>query len=429
MKAIRWRLIAPQAGLALDSLGLHKLRSFLTVLGLVFGVASVIVMLAIAEGASFDAQQQIESLGVLNVIVRSRKPVEDTQKESNDGGVMSYGLTYEDLDRIKSTIPTLVAATPLREFPQEIRHLDLSLQGRVVGVTPGYAAMNALSLAQGRFISDVDVSQFHNICVIGSELAERLFPYANPIGKSVRLGPRHYYQVIGVTSYKAPSAGAGSSLSAQEFNKDAYIPISTDRARFGDLLAYSNQGTFSIEQLELSQITVLVSDREFVKPTAAVLESLLDQFHPKQDYSVTIPLELLEQAEETKRIFSLLLGSTAGISLLVGGIGIMNIMLATVTERTREIGIRRALGARRADIISQFLVETAVLSLTGALLGVCLGLATPPIVSWLSGRTTIITLWSPIVALSVALIVGIGFGIYPARRAAWLDPIDALRAE
>jgi putative ABC transport system permease protein len=429
MQAIRWRLIAPQIGLAIGSLKLHKLRSFLTVLGLVFGVASVIVMLAIAEGASFDAQQQIESLGVRNVIVRSKKPLEETRKEGEEDAVIIYGLTYEDLDRIESTVPTVVAATPLREFRQEVRHLDRSLQGRVVGVTPGYAAMNSLSMAQGRFIRDVDDSQFRNVCVIGAELAERLFPYDDPIGRSVRLGPRHYYQVIGVTKHKAPSAGAGSSLAAQEFNKDAYIPISTDRVRFGELLAYANQGTFSMERLQLSQITVRVSDRDQVKPTAAALESLLAQFHPKQDYSVTVPLELLEQAEETKRIFNLLLGSTAGISLLVGGIGIMNIMLATVTERTREIGIRRALGARRGDIISQFLVETAVLSLTGGLLGVCLGLATPAVVSWLSGRTTIITLWSPVVALSVAVIVGIGFGVYPARRAAWLDPIEALRAE
>jgi putative ABC transport system permease protein len=422
--------LVPMFGLALRSLTLHKLRSFLTVLGLVFGVASVIVMLAIAEGASEEAQQQIESLGVRNIILRSTKPAETTDKKENrESLVLIYGLTYEDLERIESTVPTIVSATPLREFPQEIRYLDRKLEGEVLGVLPEYAAMNNLTLAQGRFLRDIDVSQLRNVCVIGSELANTLFLYDNPLGKSIRVGHDHYYRIIGVSAYKAPSAGAGSSISAQEFNRDVYIPITTDRARFGEMLFYERKGSLSWERVQLSQITVAVRDRADVKPTAKVLEGMLAQFHPDKDYAVTVPLELLERAEETKRIFNVLLGSTAGISLLVGGIGIMNIMLATVTERTREIGIRRALGARRRDIIAQFLIETALLSLAGALLGVALGIATPRLVSWVSGRVTIITIWSPLVALLVAVVVGISFGVYPARRAAMLDPIEALRAE
>lgn len=426
-----FKLLLPLFNIAIRSLLLHKLRSFLTVLGLVFGVASVIVMLAIGEGASLEAQKQIESLGVQNIILRSQLPSDETDKrnETNNSFVLLYGLTYEDLERIRTTVPTVESVTPLREFKQQVRYLDRDLEGRVVGVTPEYVEMNGLNVSQGRFIRDIDDSQFRNVCVIGSELAEKLFPYDNPLGKSVRVGSSHYYRIVGVTSYKAPSGGAGSSLSAQEFNRDVYIPISTDRVRFGETLIYEKAGSVSAEKIELTQITVRVGARDEVKPTAEVLDGLLAQFHPDGDYSVTIPLELLERAEETKRIFNVLLGSTAGISLLVGGIGIMNIMLATVTERTREIGIRRALGARRTDIVSQFLIETALLSLVGGLLGVFVGLITPSLVSWLSGRSTIIVFWSPVAALIVALLVGIGFGVYPARRAAMLDPIEALRAE
>jgi putative ABC transport system permease protein len=189
------------------------------------------------------------------------------------------------------------------------------------------------------------------------------------------------------------------------------------------------QGQFSAERLELSQITVTIRAMEDVKRTAAALESLLLQFHSKKDYSITVPLELLEKAEATKRIFNLVLGSIAGISLIVGGIGIMNIMLATVTERTREIGIRRALGAKRRDIVFQFLIETAVISATGGAIGVALGVAVPPVVSHLSGVPAVIRPESPIIAFVIALVIGVIFGVYPARRAAMMDPVEALRAE
>jgi putative ABC transport system permease protein len=414
--------------LGVRSLLLHKLRSLLTVLGLVFGVASVIIMLAVGEGASFEAQQQIQSLGAKNLIVQSIKPVKDAKTEE-EGGAIQYGLTYQDLKTIRQTVPTVVAVTPQREFRQEIRYLDRSFDCRVAGVTQDYLAMNALTLAHGRFINAVDNDTYRNVCVLGSQLAEKLFPFSSPLGKAVRVGPRHYYQVVGVTNYRAPSAGVGTSLAAEDFNRDCYIPLVTDRVRFGELLIYGQQGSFSFERLELSQITIEVDDVGNVKPTADVVNSLLAATHRKRDYGVTVPLELLERAEETKRIFNLVLGSTAAISLLVGGIGIMNIMLATVTERTREIGIRAAVGASRRDIVAQFLVETAVLSLIGSLLGLGVGLAAPPVVSWLSGLRTIITPWSILAAVMVSLTVGICFGIYPAVRAANMDPIEALRSE
>jgi putative ABC transport system permease protein len=268
-----------------------------------------------------------------------------------------------------------------------------------------------------------------NVAVIGAIVSEKLFPFGDPVGKSIRVGENHYYRIIGVTKHKDPSGGRGGSMASEDFNKDVYIPITTDRARFGEVLSSEKQGQFSAERIELSQITVTVRSMDEVKRTADAIESLLQQFHPKKDFDKTVPLELLEKAEATKRIFNLVLGSIAGISLVVGGIGIMNIMLATVSERTREIGIRRAIGAKRRDIIFQFLVETLVISATGGLIGVALGVAVPPVVSRLSGIPAVIRPESPIVAFVIALVIGLVFGVYPARRAAMMDPVEALRSE
>jgi len=414
---------------ALRSLQMHKLRSFLTVLGLVFGVASVIVMLAVAEGANREAQRQIESLGVNNVIIRSVKPLETgnssvTRRNRFESG---FGLTYSDLRRIEETITSAIAATPLREFKEEARYSDNKSVARIVGVHPDYLSSNRLSLARGRFIDESDLKYITNVCVIGEELAQKLFQHRSPIGKSIQVANQNFFRVVGVTSFRNPSAGIGSSLSAQDYNLDVYIPLTTDRSRHGDVILKIEQGSFSQTRIELSQITVQVRDRTLVKPTAEALEGLVGRFHPNKDYAITIPLDLLEQAQATQRIFNVVLGATAAISLLVGGIGIMNIMLASVSERTQEIGIRRALGARQSDIILQFLVETATLSVIGTLIGIVIGLGTPPVVTWMSGMETNITWWSVIVAAVVSLATGIAFGIYPARRAAKLDPIEALR--
>jgi putative ABC transport system permease protein len=423
-----WNTVA----LALRNLTLHKLRVLLTVLGLIFGVSSVIAMLAIAEGASAEAQRQIAELGATNVIVKSSKPIDDvnpSRQQNNDSFILKYGLTYKDFDRIMETIPTVTGATPLREFRQNLRNHQWEIEGRVVGVNPDFLRLTNQHIARGRFISDSDVYYLANVCVIGSEVSEKLFPFGDPVGKSIRIGENHFYRIIGLTERKAPSAGTGSSLAAQDFNRDVCIPLTTDRARFGEVLSTEKSGSFTAERIELSQITVAVDSMDSVKRTATALESMLLQFHPKKDFSITVPLELLEKAEATKRIFNLVLGSIASISLLVGGIGIMNIMLATVSERTREIGIRRALGAKRRDIIHQFLIETTVMSGSGGIIGVILGLSVPPLVARFSGIPVVISPWSPIVAFLIAVMTGIIFGVYPARRAAMLDPVEALRNE
>ncbi|MEM9412641.1 MAG: ABC transporter permease [Planctomycetota bacterium] len=412
---------------AIRSLLMHRLRSLLTVLGLVFGVASVIIMLAVAEGASEEAQRQIESLGVLNIIVRSQKPLEEEQNDDR-AWVVEYGLTYSDLRRINNTVKTARLITPMREFVQTVRRHADAMDTAILGVEANYDELNRLTLSQGRFVESADLKYRRNICVIGADVARDLFGYEDPINQSIRIGPEHFFRVIGVAKWRTPSAGVGSSLSAQDFNKYIYVPITTDRARFGEVLYRRQQGQFSAEKLELSQITVEVDETQNVQQTSKILESLLASVHDKQDYAVVVPLDLLEQSRKTQQIFRYVLGSVAAISLLVGGIGIMNIMLATVSERQREIGIRRALGANRSDIVTQFLIETVVLSSVGAAIGVALGLTVPSFVSWASELPTKITWWSPLIATTFALGTGIIFGIYPARQAANMDPIEALRS-
>ncbi|MCR9292266.1 MAG: ABC transporter permease [bacterium] len=406
---------------------MHKLRSMLTVLGLVFGVASVIVMLAVAEGASRQAQEQIEALGVTNIIVRSKKPTETNSNIDFRSFEQDYGLKYDDLQRIEETLTSVVGVTPLREFPQEARFGDQAMDARLVAVTPKYFTMNRIEIVRGRALEEADLKSFANVCVIGDELAKQVFRGRSPIGKSLQVANQHFFRVVGVQGYKTPSAGVGSSLSAQDLNRDVVIPLTTDRSRIGEVVERREQGNFSRQRLEISQITIEVVDRYHVKSTASALEGLIAKYHPQDDYAITIPLDLLEQAQATQRIFNFVLGATAAISLLVGGIGIMNIMLATVSERTREIGIRRALGAKQSDIVFQFLIETASLSLFGTLVGVAVGLAGPSLVSYLSGMETVVTVWSVAIAALVSLAVGIVFGIYPAQRAARLDPIEALR--
>jgi putative ABC transport system permease protein len=411
---------------ALRGIMTHKLRSGLTMLGLVFGVSSVIIMLAVTEGAGQQAQRQISALGINNVIVRSVKPV-DTGDVRHRQFEASYGLTYNDLRRIKDSLTSVVRVTPLREFSRQARYGDKCMEVRLVGVHPNYFESNRISIGQGRQLDAVDLEKQSNVCVIGEEIASKLFAGKSPLGKSVGVGNENFFRIVGVQDYKAPSAGVGSSLSGQNLNQDIVIPLTSNRSRLGDIVVTQEQGTFSAVRLELSQITVEVSDRHQVKPAAAALQGLLSKFHPHPDFSITVPLDLLEQAQATQRIFNFVLAATAAISLLVGGIGIMNIMLATVSERTGEIGIRRALGAKQFDIIVQFLAETASLSVMGTLLGIGLGIGAPSLVTAWSGMETVVTLKAIIIAATVSFIVGLVFGIYPAYQAAKLDPIEALR--
>ena len=416
--------------LGMKSLLLHKLRSGLTVLGIVFGVAAVISMLAVGEGSSRKAQRQFADMGADNIIIRSEKPTEESQ--SSGGGrrsVLTYGLTYDDYERLIATLPTIKKVLPIREIRKQIRYLNRALDGRVVGTTSEYADFNHLSIATGRFLSPSDNQRFENYAVLASETAKTLFPYEDPRGKSVKLGS-DYYTVVGVTRERAATAGVGGSLSAQDFNKDVYIPLNTCKLRFGEKIIDTRPGSFSIEETQLSQVTIKVNSIADVRPSAPVIDAVVMPKHPKNDVKIVVPYDLLMQAQATARQFSIILGTIASISLLVGGIGIMNIMLATVTERTREIGIRRALGAKRRDITQQFLIETIVLSGVGGVLGVCIGIGIPEILRYFAtDQEPVVTGQSVALAFGISVGIGILFGLYPAQRAAMMDPIEALRHE
>jgi putative ABC transport system permease protein len=417
--------------LGMKSLLLHKLRSGLTVLGIVFGVAAVISMLAIAEGTSSVAKEQIRALGATNIIIRSVKPSEEAQASggSRPTMILNYGLKYEDYKRIVETVPTIKKVLPIREIRKQIRRDAYALDGRVVGTTEDYAEFNLLRTARGRFLTATDNEKYENFCVLAHETARRLFPYENPVEQSIKLGS-DYYTVVGVTEKRESSAGIGGSLAAQDFNSDVYIPLNTCRLRFGERIIDNRSGSRQAEETQLTQITVQVGSMEEVLPTVPLIEACYQPFHPKGDVDKTVPYDLLVQAQKQARQFAIILGTIAAISLLVGGIGIMNIMLATVTERTREIGIRRALGAKRRDITWQFLIETVVLAGTGGLLGVAVGFSIPRIIIYfIRDQRAIITPESVVAAFCISVLIGIGAGIYPALRAAYMDPIEALRHE
>jgi putative ABC transport system permease protein len=415
-------------------------------LGIFIGVASVIWMLAFAEGISQQAQRQIESLGADTIIVRSTKP----PGEKITGGAAQYGLTREEFSQLITSVPTIKSALPLREIQRQFTNGSRTIDGRLVGCTPEYQQANRLEIERGEFITDVHDMSRATVCVLASKIAETLFPFENPIGKRIRV-PEHndFYTVVGVLKFRNPSAAIGGSLAAQDYSYDVYIPIKTLRQRIGDTITSRRGGAFQVEIVELNQITLKVDNIKNVTKTAALVEEVILPRHKAlSDAAVVVPLELLEQAR-TQRIMWLLIGVLiATISLVVGGIGIMNIMLATVTERTREIGIRRALGAKQGDILRQFLVETTTISVIGGAAGIIAGWACLPVVNlgrrivkeqysgWFSRLPEVLQNVAPELvtesiplAFGISVLVGVVSGLYPALRAAKMNPIDALRHE
>jgi putative ABC transport system permease protein len=431
--------------LGIKSLMLHPLRSLLTVLGIFIGVASVIWLLAVGEGISQKAQEQITGLGASNIIVRSIKP--PAESAGGTAFIVRYGVTRDDFERLTETIPTVERALPIREIRRQFSYATRAVDGRLVGCTPEYAEVTKLEMDRGHFLTDAELHDKKNHCVLAAGTAQELFPFEDPIGRSIHV-ERAYYVVVGVTKHKDPTAAIGGSFAAQDFTHDVYIPITTLWSRIGDVVVTRRSGSVQGEEVELSQITLRVDDVDQVMETADLVRVTLEPQHPKQDFGITVPLELLEQAKTTRLLFIIFLGMIAAISLLVGGIGIMNIMLATVTERTREIGIRRALGAKRSDITRQFLVETISLSVVGGVTGILGGLMCHPVVTFVQRRLEdfmprvmeqlpdVIKTLEPIIvpasipfAFFISVTIGIVFGIYPAMRAASMDPIEALRHE
>ena len=408
--------------LSVSGLLSHKLRTILTMLGIIFGVAAVIAMLSIGEGAKQEALDQIKQMGINNIIVQHWSPDdEDGGGESDDRGQnLSEGLTRDDAQAIREICVLADIVSPQREMRTKASVGSTAFQTMAVGTTPDYLHVLNARLAQGVFMTEDDVTQARRVCVLGSDAKRELFYFEEALGRQVKLG-NQFFTVIGILEDKGAAGGKiGGVLEVRNTDEDIYIPISTILKRF----------KWEASDPELTQITVKITEADQLQEAANIIRGIVARRHRGvDDYKIAIPEELMRQSQRTQQIFNIVMGCIAGISLVVGGIGIMNIMLASVLERTREIGIRRALGARRQDVLAQFLVEAVMVSLLGGIIGIVLGFTLTKVITLYADWKTIVQPWTIALAFGVAAGVGIGFGYYPARQAASLNPIDALRYE
>ncbi len=410
--------ISENVNLAIISLIDHKFRSFLTILGIIFGVASVIAMVSIGEGAKKQAIAKYQDLGVSNIIVRDK---DMTDKELEEVRMkFSKGLSLEDAMAIEDIVPGVVSVAPQSETKLDAKFGDKASKATVIGITPAILDVLNYTTEKGEFINADHYERQLKVCILGSNIARELFSYESPIGQSVKLDDQ-WFEIIGVMETKALFTETVGELASRDLNNDVYIPLSTFNKRI------PRENPFASE---IKQLTVKLENSERMVETAAVIRSILDRHHfNTNDFSIIVPYELMKQEEKESRIYNFLLASIAAISLIVGGIGIMNIMLASVLERTREIGIRRAIGGRKIHILKQFITEAVVLSITGGIIGVLLGISFSVGITWVTDIETSITLYSIFIAFAFSVIVGITFGYLPAKRAADLKPIESIRHE
>jgi putative ABC transport system permease protein len=396
----------------------HKFRSFLTMLGIIFGVASVIAMLSIGEGAKREAIAKYKDLGVNNIIIRDK---EFTDKELEEvRAKFSPGLSIADADAIKDIVPMIEDVAPQAEKEVTVQYEDKTGKARIIGITPSFINILNYTAARGDFIQEDDYYRHLKVCILGATIAGDLFPFEDPVGKNVKIEDQ-WFEINGVMQNKALFTETVGELASRDLNNDIYIPLTTFNKRF----IRDNQ-----LESEIKQITVKVTNSDKLPEIAEIIRHMLNRHHfNNEDFSIIIPFELMKQEEKERRIYNVLLGSIAAISLLVGGIGIMNIMLASVLERTKEIGIRRAIGARKKDIMFQFLTESVMISITGGLIGVALGIIISISITFLSDITTNVALYSIIIAFLFSVIVGITFGYLPAKNAAALEPVESIRYE
>jgi putative ABC transport system permease protein len=434
--------------MAVDSIVQNRVRAFLTALGIIFGVSSVITMLAIGRGAEQEILEQMKLLGTNNIIIRpvveqKEEKLADGDAKSGEKKKFSPGLTNLDAEAIRTSIPEIEMLASEVIYETQLVRNGLRRSGKLAGVETDYFTINGLTLAAGAGFLPLHFEQSSPVCVIGDGVRAKFFPGEEPIGQQIKCGSL-WLTVVGVLERRDIGGRDLSHLGLRDINMDVYAPVTSVLLRFKnrasltlrDIRAAANKeengektvNSGSLHQLD--RIVVRVAASEMVSPVSALIARFLQRRHNNVvDYEVVVPEMLLQQEQRTRQIFNIVLSSIAGISLLVGGIGIMNIMLASVLERFKEIGVRMAIGARKSDILLQFLTESMVLSLSGGLIGVVLGLVLSVIVRETTGIPTLVTPLSVLISFAVALSVGLVFGIAPARRAASFQPADAARYE
>jgi putative ABC transport system permease protein len=428
---------------AIEAVFANKFRSILTALGIIFGVAAVIAMMAIGNGAQQEILEQIKMVGVNNIVITPKlqndkdnnTSEEENNEEQSKGKNFSPGLTLKDAENIISTIPGIDLISPEVVFNAPVVKEGTQGTAMFSGVTPAFFDVFSLELQQGEMFTDFHAEKGRPVCIIGPEIRAKYFKQENPFGSSIKVGDI-WLEVIGVLKRRNVSKTATENLGVSEFNSTVFVPVKTMLLRYKDRSLITNatlqQGTRNPNRTknynQLDKIIVQVGDSEKLNETAAIIQRMLSRRHAgQQDFEIKIPELLLKQQQRTKDIFNIVLGAIASISLIVGGIGIMNIMLASVMERIREIGVRMAMGARRSDIVFQFVAEATLISITGGFIGVILGIILAKIIMEISGILTIVSLMSIIVSFVVSATVGIVFGLMPARHASRQDPVTSLR--
>ncbi|MFT7162548.1 MAG: putative ABC transport system permease protein [Bacteroidia bacterium] len=442
--------------IALEAVLANRMRSILTGLGIIFGVAAVIAMLAIGNGAQKEVIEQMKLVGVNNIVIRP--VVEQTEDViADEAGAkekkqFSAGLNALDLKALKTAVPGIKQVSPEIILDTYLINNGIRRTAKLVGVEPSYFDIFNFDLERGNNFSDYHLEHGSPVCIIGKSIKSKFFPFEDPLGKYIKCG-NIWLKVIGMLEGRLISTNSIANLGIRDFNMDVYVPLKTVLIRFKnraiiteEMLREANKAStgnfivfggpqeekveFSKNYHQLDKMVVQVGETELLSPIAEIINRLLTRRHNETiDFEIEIPELLLKQQQRTNDIFNYVLGAIAGISLLVGGIGIMNIMLASVMERIKEIGLRMSMGAKKQDIINQFLFEAMMISITGGIIGVILGVSFAILVSSIAGIPTVITISSIILSFGVAASVGLIFGIAPARKAAMQDPIQSLRYE
>ena len=444
--------------IAFESILSNKLKSILTALGIIFGVAAVISMLAIGKGAQQEILEQIKMVGVNNILISPivQEKSEDTDEGEKQQNKFSRGLTLLDVDAIRNTIPAVKRISPEISFNSTIVLNGMRYQAKLVGVANDYFELYNLPLADGMFYNDYQEEYGIQVCIIGANIRAKFFSQVNPVGQYIKFD-NVWLKVIGVLERTNVTLTGFEEQGVNVYNDNVYIPIKTMLMRYQNralvntklattatsmniigggrrrariIVSSSDASTTETNYNQLDKIVVQVQETEQLTPTTEVLSRMMLRRHSGvKDFEITVPELLLKQQQRTKDIFNIVLGAIASISLIVGGIGIMNIMFASVMERIKEIGTRMAIGAKKMDIVVQFLSEAVLISVTGGFIGVFLGIILALIIQEIAGITTIVSVFSVVVAFGVSAAVGVVFGYSPAKRASQKDPIESLRYE